>query len=263
MLQRIGSYTLVAFVLGLGACTKPQPVVDVNGECADAYQAQVCTWARMQGQQVVEAGVTLPVAAIENAPMGEGQMVWPPVPTAVLQLPESAHQQSGFTQFTMFWDPMGHPPATYMTPHFDFHFYTVPAAERSSIDCVDTSKPAALPAGYSLPDEPLPPPMVQLTGVSTLVGICVPQMGMHSLLITEFESKTTFRGSMVIGYYHGKPIFIEPMLSRAMLLEKQSFDLPIPSIPGMVGNYPRLFHAVYDPQANTYRFAFSDFRAGA
>jgi len=263
MLQRMGSHTLVAIVLGLGACTKPQPVVDVNGECADAYQAQVCTWARMQGQQVVEAGVTLPVAAIENAPMGEGQMVWPPVPTAVLQLPESAHQQSGFTQFTMFWDPMGHPPATYMTPHFDFHFYTVPAAERSSIDCVDTSKPAALPAGYALPDEPLPPPMVQLTGVSTLVGICVPQMGMHSLLITEFESKTTFRGSMVVGYYHGKPIFIEPMLSRAMLLEKQSFDLPIPSIPGMVGNYPRLFHAVYDPQANTYRFAFSDFRAGA
>jgi hypothetical protein len=262
MLQRMGSYTLTAFVLGLGACTKPQPVVEVSGECTDAFQAHVCTWARMQGQQVVEAGLTLPVAAVENAPATE-QMAWPPVPNAVLQLPESAHQQSGFTQFTMFWEAMGHPPTPYMTPHFDFHFYTIPAAERSSIDCLDTAKPAALPAGYALPDEPLPPPMVQLTGVSTLVGICVPQMGMHSLLTAEFESTTTFRGSMVIGYYHGKPIFIEPMLSRAMLLEKQSFDLPIPSIPGMEGNYPRLFHAVYDPQANTYRFAFSDFRAGA
>jgi hypothetical protein len=263
MLQRMGSHALVAIVLGLGACAKPQPVVDVNGECADAYQARVCTWARMQGQQVVEAGVMLPVAAIENAPMGEGQMVWPPVPTAVLALPESAHQQSGFTQFTMFWDPMGHPPATYMTPHFDFHFYSIPAGEVSSIDCLDTAKPAALPAGYALPDEPLPPPMVQLTGVSTLVGICVPRMGMHSLSTAESESKATFRGSMVIGYYHGKPIFIEPMLSRALLLEKRSFDLAVPSIPGMEGNYPRRFHAEYDPQANTYRFAFSDFRAGA
>jgi hypothetical protein len=162
----------------------------------------------------------------------------------------------------MFWEAMGHPPTPYMTPHFDFHFYTIPAAERSAIDCSDTSKPSELPAGYALPDEPLPPEMVKLTGVSTLVGVCVPQMGMHSLLATELQSQTTFRGSMVIGYYHGKAIFIEPMISRAMLLEKRSFDLPIPSIPGVSGTYPRVFHAEYDADQNVYHFAFSDFRSG-
>jgi hypothetical protein len=50
-------------------------------------------------------------------------------------------------------------------------------------------------------------------------------MGMHSLLTSELESTDTFRGSMVIGYYHGTPIFIEPMLTRSLLLEKRSFDL--------------------------------------
>ena len=31
----------------LSACAKDVPVVEVEGECADAYQAQLCTWARM------------------------------------------------------------------------------------------------------------------------------------------------------------------------------------------------------------------------
>ncbi len=262
MLHRLPRSIPAVVVLTLAACATRQQAVQLNGDCADAYQAHICSWATLQGKTVVEVGVMLPVAAIENAPAQE-PMVWPPVPAAVLQLPESAQQQSGLMQFTMFWEAEGHPPKPYLTPHFDFHFYTISPAERSAIDCSDVSKPAALAAGYSLPDAPLPPEMVKMTGVSTLVGICVPQMGMHSLLTTEMESQTAFRGSMVIGYYHSKPIFIEPMLSRAMLLEKRSFDLPIPSIPGLSGSYPRVFHGTYDAQQNAYHFAFSDFRPGA
>lgn len=257
------SQTLPLLILALGACAKKPTVAEVQGQCGTAYQAQACTWARMQGQTVLDAGLSVPAAAIENAPAEEGQMTWPPTPVALLQMPESAQRHTGLTEFSMYWEPMGHPPKPYLTPHFDFHFYLIPDAERMSIDCTDTAKPAALPAGYALPDEPLPPPMAKLTGVSTLVGICVPQMGMHSLLASELESQTPFRGSMVIGYYRGKAIFIEPMLSRAMLLEKHSFDLPIPTIPGATGPYPRVFHAEYDAQRNAYRFTFSDFRAGA
>ncbi len=249
------------FTLLLGACAKPPSVVDVTGQCADPFQAHVCTWSKAQGKNVVEVGVMVPLAAIENAPADE-QMAWPPVPSAVLQLPDSSQRQSGLAHFTFLWEPMGHPPAPFMTPHFDFHFYLIPVSERSSIDCSDLSKPAALPAGYVLPDMALPPPLVKLTGVATLVGVCVPQMGMHSLVATEMEGQTTFRGTMVIGYYGGKPIFIEPMLSRAMLLEKRSFDLPIPVIPGLGSPYPRVFHAEYDAQHNAYRFVFSDLRSG-
>jgi hypothetical protein len=253
---------VVALVVA-GGCKSTPSVVEVNGQCADVYHAQVCTWARMQGKTLVAVGATVPLEAIDSAPAEEGPMAWPPVAAAVLQLPDSAQQQSGLTHFTMFWEAAGHPPAPYMTPHFDFHFYTIPPAERTAIDCADTSKPTALPAGYALPDQPLPPPMAKAIGVATLVGICVPQMGMHSLLSSELAGTTPFRGSMVVGFYAAKPIFIEPMITRAMLDEKRSFDLPIPTIPGMSGNHPTTFHAEYDAQHGVYRFEFSGFQPAA
>jgi hypothetical protein len=81
-------------------------------------------------------------------------------------------------------------------------------------------------------------------------------MGMHSLPAAEFGSTGLFRGTMVIGYYGGKAIFVEPMITKAMLMEKAAFDLPIPSIPGMSGNYPHAFHADYDAEKQVYRFVF-------
>lgn len=256
--------TSLAILMIAAAGCKPAPKVTmVDGECADVYHGQVCTWARMQGDSVLAVGLSVPIAAIDSAPAEGGPMTWPPVAAAVLQLPASAQSQSGLAHFTMFWEPHGHPPTPYLTPHFDFHFYTIQSGERAAIDCADTTKPAALPAGYVLPDEPLPPDMAKAIGVPVLVGICVPQMGMHSLLASEIESTTPFRGTMVIGYYNAKPIFIEPMISRAMLQERLGFDLPIPAIPGMTGRHPTVFHGEYDAQESVYRFVFTDFATGA
>jgi hypothetical protein len=253
---------ILALAAGLWACAgKEVPIVEVTGECANVFEAQVCTWVRMRGTTVVEAGATVPVASIENAPKEE-PMGWPPKPVARLRLPESANPQTGLTELTVFWEAGGHPPGPYLVPHFDFHFYTVPPDDQAAIDCADTSKPSVLPAGYALPDITLPPEMAQMTGVSTLVGLCVPQMGMHSLLAAELQDTVPFRGTMVIGYYHSKPIFIEPMLTRALLLEQRTFDLPIPDIPGMAGVHPRTFHADYDAQQQAYHFVFTGFVPG-
>jgi hypothetical protein len=84
-------------------------------------------------------------------------------------------------------------------------------------------------------------------------------MGMHSLPAADLAATTPFRGTMVIGYWKTKPIFIEPMISKAMLLEKKSFELSIPSVPGMTGPHPTTFRAEFDEQAQTYRFVFSGF----
>ncbi len=249
---------LVALAPVLSACATEVPVVEVMGECADVYQAELCTWARMQGTTVVAVGATIPLASIENAPEDQ-ELVWPPVMATALRMPESGQQEAGLTEVTVFWEAHGHPPGPYLAPHFDFHFYTITREDRTAIDCIDETKPSVLPAGYSLPDVTLPPPLAEMAGESPLIGLCVAEMGMHSLLISELESTDTFRGSMVIGYYHGTPIFIEPMLTRELLLEKRSFDLPIPSIPGMAGEYPRTFHAEYDAQQQLYHFVFSDF----
>lgn len=251
---------LAAFLLS-GCARKDVPIVEVQGECGALFKGQVCTWARMKGDSVVDAGAVVPLAGIEGAP-ADARMAWPPVAEAKLKLPEAAQAKIGLTQLSMYWEAMGHPPVQFMTPHFDFHFYVVPVGEELTYDCKDLTKPATLPAGYTLPDQPLPPDMAKMIGVSTLIGLCVPGMGMHSLPTSEIEREDTFRGNMVIGYYGGKPIFIEPMLTQAMLMEKKSFDLPIPTIPGFTGVYPRAFRAEYDETTQSYRFIFSEFATG-
>ncbi len=258
--HRVKGLALAAFLVS--GCAREVPIVEVQGDCGAVFKGQICTWSRTKGDSVVDAGAVVPVSSIEGAP-ADAQMAWPPVAEAKLKLPAAVQAKTGFTQLTVFWEPMGHPPAPFMTPHFDFHFYLVPPGEEMTYDCKDLTKPANLPAAYTLPDMELPPDMAKMIGVSTLVGVCVPNMGMHSLPISEMERKDTFTGDMVIGYYQGKPIFIEPMLTKAMLMEKKSFDLTIPTVPGLGGNYPRAFHAEYDEKQQSYRFIFSGFAPGA
>ncbi len=216
----------------------------------------------MQGDSVLEVGAVIPIASIENSP-AQVPMVWPPVPIAVLDIPEAARQKSGLVHVTMYWEAAGHPPGAFMTPHFDFHFNTIVSAERSAIDCADLGKPAALPVAYALPDIPLPPDMATMMGVPALIGLCVPQMGMHAIPASDIERKDPFRASMVIGYAHGKPIFVEPMVAKAMLMERKPFDLVVPQIPGLAGAHPTKFHADYDATKQEYRMTFSGFAAAS
>jgi len=258
------SARLFVFVLLTGvfsACAGEVPIVEVAGECGDVFDGQICTWARMQGDTVVDLGATVPIASIESAPAGV-MPAWPPVPEAVLSLPAEAQARTGLTELTVFWEAMGHPPATYMTPHFDFHFYSVSADERMAISCADLSKPSDPPAGYSLPDVDLPPEMADAIGVSTLIGLCVPEMGMHALPSDEIDDTDPFGGTMVVGYSAGSPIFIEPMISQAMLMEQSAFGLPVPSVPGAGDGYPTTFLAEYDAEQRAYRFVFSGFAPG-
>jgi hypothetical protein len=249
---------VVALAVVAAACSKDSPVAEVGGPCAEVHKSPVCTWAKTQGDNLLEVGIAVAMASIENSP-AEMQMVWPPVPVAVLDIPEAARQKSGVKEVTVYWESGGHPPGTYMTPHFDFHFNLIPSSERIAIDCVDLAKPAALPSAYALPDIPLPPEMAKMMGVPALVGLCVPQMGMHAVPAAEVESKEPFRATMVIGYAHGKPIFLEPMVAKATLMEKKSFDLAVPEVPGLSGVHPTKFHAEYDAAKQQYRLTFSAF----
>ena len=259
MTHHIPIASAVFLSIALAACSSEPSVVEVKGSCADVFKGQICTWATTKGDSLLEAGATVPIASIEGAP-ADIPMVWPPVAAAALGMPAVVTTHTGITQLTVFWEHGGHPPGAYMTPHFDFHFYIIPASQRTAIDCKDLSKPAALPASYALPDIPLPPDMMGMFGVPALVGLCVPTMGMHALLNSEIERTDPFASSMVVGYYKTHPIFIEPMLSKAMLMQKQSFDLPVPEIPGFLGTRATKFHASYDTAQQAYRFTFSEFK---
>ena len=69
----------------------------------------------------------------------------------------------------------------------------------------------------------------------------------------------SFAKTMVFGYYHARPIFLEPMITREELLRRRSFTLAVPNVPGepITTRAPTLFRADYERASQSYRFIFS------
>ncbi|HTO73461.1 MAG TPA: hypothetical protein VMJ30_06565, partial [Gemmatimonadales bacterium] len=138
---------LVSGLALMGAALTPSRPAErmVKGECREVFGSPVCVWARMKGDQVVSWGATVPFKVVADAP-ADGEMVWPPATAAVIPLPAEVQKATGFDHFEMSWEHHGHPPGPYLTPHFDFHFYTIPTDQVRAIDCTDATKPTAVPA---------------------------------------------------------------------------------------------------------------------
>ena len=251
------SAAILLTLIGAACATQSAPVSvptrEVAGSCQPVFGSQVCSFAEMSGTRVVALGATVPMAAIDGSP-ADAPMVWPPVANAVVPMPAEARAATGVDHLTIYWEHHGHPPGPFLTPHFDFHFYTISDAERQAIDCANKTKPPVLPTGYSMVDMELP-------GLGMLTGLCVPKMGMHSLVTTDLQATTPFSGTMVLGFYNARPIFFEPMVAKAKLLEKKSFTLPLVTPAGLAAGvqYPTRFEAVYDASIPGYRFVFSGF----
>jgi hypothetical protein len=229
---------------------------ELSGACQAVFDGNICTWGTMDGDQLIEFGATIPMSTIENAPL-EGEFVFPPVPNAIIPLPEEVTRITGFDHLSVYWEVQGHPPALFLTPHFDFHFYTITPDRARWIDCAEVAKPVQLPMGYSLPD-------VEVPDMGTLIGICVPHMGMHAMRTKEVEETAPFGASMLVGYYDRDLIFLEPMISHAKLAEAKTFSMSVPQLPSASSNvrWPTQYEAVYNPQTREYRFVFSGLPSG-
>ncbi len=222
--------------------------------CTSVLGSEVCVWATMEGDRVHELLAAIPVTLVEAVPP-DAPMTWPPEQMAVIELPSDVRKKTGIDHLGINWEAHGHPPATFMAPHFDFHFYSVNQETIRAIDCADSSKPSALPAGYTLPDITIP-------DMGTLVGLCVPLMGMHAMPSADMETSDAFGASMIIGYYGGKPIFFEPMVSQELLLKRADFSLPVPTVEGLPPGvrYPSTFRAQYDADKDRYLLIASGFQ---
>ena len=259
---------LAFLVTGLAACSNEEAAQDqvaqvqpapeqlaqerlVPGDCQSVFDGEICTWSKMLGDELVEFGATVPLATVENAEL-TGEFVFPPITLARISLPKEVTERTGVDHLGVNWEVHGHPPGPFLTPHFDFHFYMINGAEVEAIDCSDLSKPEALPVAYVLPD-------LEIPELGTLVGICVPQMGMHALDEAEINATELFGATMVVGYYARDIIFIEPMIARDKLLKREDFTLHIPSLSGRGTGIatPSGFKATYDEQAQAYQFKFS------
>ncbi|NIP19169.1 MAG: hypothetical protein GWM87_14155 [Xanthomonadales bacterium] len=227
-------------------------VTRTAGECKAVFDGEICTWGDSRGDELVAFGATVPMSTVESAPP-EGEMVMPPVTLARVRLPESVRNATGVDHLGVNWEVYGHPPTTFMTPHFDFHFYTWTGAEIEAIDCSNLTKPETLPAGYILPDIGIPEMQM------TLVGLCVPEMGMHGVLESEYQNTEFFDGSMIIGYYEQEIIFIEPMVAKAHLMKRQDFALDMPKLEGRGDGIatPSDFEATYDADQDAYHLVFN------
>lgn len=259
----LASRTGVLLLAGLAACSGERAgeteetaasARNVPGSCQTIFGGEVCAWGTMVGDEITEFGATIPVATVQNAP-AEVEMEFPPAFVGVVPLPDAVKAATGFDHLGVNWEPHGHPPGLFMVPHFDLHFYTIGPEAVQAIDCEDVTKPDAVPAGYTLPD-------VEIPELGTLVGLCVPKMGMHAMLEAEVSETEPFGASLIVGYDRQQVIFAEPMIAQSKLLEARTFTLDMPPVSaGADVRWPRSFEAVYDEAAQSYRIVFSDLAA--
>lgn len=247
---------------GSSSVTSPGITRVVTGETETIGGATVATWARLDASdKVLEAGVTLPLSVIRNPPAPsasrtvsagstrhtEGQ-TGPAGSFVDLEFPQAVQQSTFLNHFEMHWNPAGHPPDRYFVPHFDLHFYNQTLNEVAAVTAPDTVAPASsrIPTGYLY------------TGVEQTV----PQMGGHAVAASEFApGALPFSASMVLGYYRGRMTFVEPMITQATLLTKETITMsvPQPAVLGQATRYPTKFTAVYSPELDAYQCTFTDF----
>ena len=227
----------------------------VEGESTTVGEAKISTWARVNGAgKVIWVGLTLPLSVVENPPeSGSG----PAGAFAVLNFPAVVQETTYFNHFEMHAEPEGHPTNPgyltrdrYSAPHFDFHFYAIPAAEVTNIPLKLPPLPVVaadlLPVGYAQPE------------------ISIPQMGRHAAALSEFTAVGPLDATMIAGFLPDASFmhFIEPMASYDFLLERKTFVLtvPRPARLGRTTGYPTECLALYDKQLDAYHFVFVGFR---
>lgn len=249
---------LAAVVLALsgGAAGAGQPDKIIGGESVSIAGGTVATWARVNGGgKVIWVGLTIPLSMAENMPPpGSG----PAGAVATLNYPAVVQQTTYFNHAEIQSNEHGHPANPrfadvhrYEAPHFDFHFYSIPVAQVLTIPFVPPSpllpsvSAERLPAGYAQPE------------------FSVPQMGRHASPLSEFTATDTWLATMVGGFLPDASYmhFIEPMVTREFLLQRENFTLPVP-LPAVLGRatqYPTECVVQYDKDADAYHIVFKGF----
>ncbi len=146
-----------------------------------------------------------------------------------------------FDHIVINWNAQGHPPGPYMLPHFDFHFYTITAAAQAAIQGGPDTVP--VPASFV--------PVDYVSGVES-----VPEMGVHWIDTTSAELHGhVFDRTLIYGFSSGSLAFLEPMVTRAFLVNQPNASDQIrqPESFARPGRYPTRYRVYTDAATNTIR----------
>lgn len=209
-------YFLALFLLP--ACTKDDSGHEHTSTATSVGNGEAFAWVKTDHDgNPTSIGFTMNKTALVNLPAGSAATGHST--NYRLPLPSEA-SKTPFDHFDLGWVAQGHEPVgIYNVPHFDFHFYTIPANVQDAIPPygVDSTKFKKDPPTGCIP-----------TGYAKNPG-GVPGMGCHW---TDREAKE-FKGggfteTFIFGSYDGSVNFWESMITEAILKNAPNISRSIP-----------------------------------
>jgi hypothetical protein len=221
------------------------------------------TYVTIQNGAPTELGVELNEGALQGLPTtgehdGHNNMQHMMENAWDLPLPAQAGA-TAYKSVYFGWMPMGHQ-APYDRPHFDFHFYVVPTAERLAIDQADPEweqKSASLPPQEYWPARYFPLNLLVNVPAS---AVTVPKMGLHWLDVAAPElNGGEFRYTLFYGSWNGRIIFDEPMITKALLESRETVDVTLPPAARYASEGLRAggYRVYYDQATDRHRVALT------
>ncbi|WP_366656712.1 hypothetical protein [Fodinicurvata sp. EGI_FJ10296] len=245
----IGTATVSAMAISVFALTIAATHLASGHDAAGMPVGTVAVWDETTNDGTIRiAGFDLPLAMVEALDPTDTSA--PPMTIMALErFSDEVRDSTSIDHVSVDWGPFGHPPARFSVPHFDIHFYFDDPETIAAIDCTDATMPdaAIVPAGYVLP--PLDDPHA-----------CVPAMGYHAAALDEIQSENPFDATMILGYYGGQYIFLEPMVTLEHLLARESFVLDVPPVAdGTEAGQPTAVRFAYREADDSYRVSLIGF----
>jgi uncharacterized protein len=241
-----GVLSIVALALACNDSTSPSTQT-FRGADVVVGGGTAHTEAVFAGDTITSVSVVFTDAALTNLPTAL------PGSEFILPMPIGT-PSSVFNHMGLNWNPQGHPPPmVYTVPHFDVHYYFISQAQRATMTPADpafVTKAAMAPAAGLVPPNYVADPQA------------VPMMGTHYTDVTSAEYHgQTFTNTLVYGYYEGKMIFIEPMMTAAFLATQanQTKAIPVPATYPSAGRYPTSYTVSHDATAKEYRIRLDGF----
>jgi hypothetical protein len=215
----------------------------IKGEIKTIGDGYAYSWIKIEGDKPTAIGVVFNEGILKNLSTYDTEFI--------LSLPDlrlADMQDTVFNHIGINWNPKGHiPSGVYGVPHFDFHFYMIDQQYRNNITDIKLMEKNVsseyIPSGY----------------VSTPGG--VPKMGAHWIDPTSPEfNNQTFTKTFIYGFYDGKMIFLEPMITMTYLETKPNTieDIKLPTKYVGPGYYPTKYSINYNDKTNEYTVSLEE-----